>query len=115
MSSIFDCTSASFVTLMLWPQSAVKNAVSASVNGVRAIARAITLSDAAAIANRIQRCLPTLRTPYGATIAPTTKPTAAVTIMKVTPANPASVSSGSLNLFRSSTNVMRVSAVRPPL
>ena len=63
MSSIFDCTRASFVTFTLCPHRAVKNAVSARVTGVRATASAITLNDAAAIANRIHRCLPTLRTP----------------------------------------------------
>ena len=72
------------------------------------------LALAAAIESRIQRCRPTFATPRGAMSAPITKPTAAMLRVKLKPANPASLSAGSLKVFRSSKSAVKVSAVKPP-
>ena len=63
---------------------------------------------------RIQRWRPMRLTPIGATMAPIVNPIAAKESATLNPANPAALSAGSLNVFRSSNNAVKVNAVIPP-
>ena len=65
------------------------------------------------INNLIQRCLPNFNTPYGEMIAPSPIPIPAIASAIPKPARPASGSNGSLNVLRSNSNAISVSAVMP--